>query len=174
MPLYCYYTVRNYKNFQLNISILQKNFQCDGVTTDSDESSAENLTAEAANKWVLKVGRFILNNLDEFVWDDYANYPIRTVLLSLAGLPPTDSNSNQSQVQRSEKGSVPVNFSSALMKTEEEEVQEDVSLPDGFRELLKEYYERLSSWPQFSGTVALLFNILVTSKSFLKLWGPKR
>lgn len=116
------------------------------------EVSAGHLTAQTANKWVLKVGRFMLNNLDEFVYDDYANYPIRAILLSLAGLPANECTSNQGQIQR-QKGHVPVNFSSTLMKTEESDdgqVQAKVILPEGFKELLKEYYERISSLPQFS------------------------
>ncbi|XP_034230095.1 nucleolar protein 9 [Thrips palmi] len=136
---------------------------------ESDEDQAKQLTADAANKWVLKVGKFLLNNLEEFIWDEYANYPIRTILMSLAGLPPSDSNSNsnRSQSRNGPKKSVPANFSSSLMKTEDDaEVVEDVVLPDGFKELLKEYFKHISSMSQFedlaysNGTSALLQTLL--------------
>lgn len=47
----------------------------DGKDTLKDEYSS----------WIIKVGRFFLNNLEDFMWDQYANQIMRTVLETSSG-----------------------------------------------------------------------------------------
>lgn len=89
------------------------------------------------------------------MWDEYANHVIRTVLLSLAGIPPCDVDSNWSA--QKQRGSVPTVFSSTTVKTEDDENEVEVALPNEFKDVLKEYHLRISSWPQFSGSPKFLF-----------------
>lgn len=95
------------------------------------------------------MARFAINNLDEFVWDEYANHVIRTVLLSLAGTPPCDSDSNWSASQT--RGSIPAIFTTAFVKSEDDVKPLEVTLPDGFSNVIEDCYHRISSWPQFAG-----------------------
>ncbi|XP_069687625.1 nucleolar protein 9 [Periplaneta americana] len=84
----------------------------------SEEKSAENFRC-----WVQKVGRFILNNLEDFVWDTYANHIIRTVTECLGGTAARNSKMQQ------QPGANPT--------------------PAEYTELLSQFVHRLSAWPQF-------------------------
>ncbi|XP_026272695.1 nucleolar protein 9 [Frankliniella occidentalis] len=139
------------------------------TTENSLESSDENLTEAIATDWVIKIAKFALNNLEEFLWDEYANHVIRTVLLSLAGIPPSDTDSNWAANQK-QKGSVPAVFSSSFSKTEDEPKEEDFPLPKGFSDVLKDFFKRISSLPQFSelaysNTTSALLQTLLTALS---------
>ncbi|KAK3918271.1 Nucleolar protein 9 [Frankliniella fusca] len=136
---------------------------------NSLENSDENISEASATEWVLKVAKFALNNLEEFLWDEYANHVIRTVLLSLAGLPPSDTDSNWSASQK-QKGSVPVVFSSSFCKLEDEPKQEVIPLPEGFSDVLKDFCKRILSLPQFSelaytNTTSALLQTLLSALS---------
>lgn len=77
--------------------------------------------------FVVKVSKFLLNNVEDYMWDTYGNHVMRTCLLSL------------SQIPKEEK-----------KVTIEEMKQEPINLPNDFVEIVKDYGERLISWPQFN------------------------
>ncbi|EFA07079.1 nucleolar protein 9 [Tribolium castaneum] len=103
----------------------------------------ESLVAEAAKKsfkpiskddinasckeFVLKVSRFLLNNLEDYLWDTYGNHVIRRCLESLAQIP-NEKVKNDA-------------------KSEEPDIK--VELPEEFIEVIKDYCERIMHWPQF-------------------------
>lgn len=80
------------------------------------------------NNIVLKLSRYFLNNIEEFVFDTYANHVLRTVIKCLGGLI-EDSES-------SKKSTVP-NF------TDRRPVIQD------YKDLLIQSCDRLQKWPQF-------------------------
>ena len=89
--------------------------------------------------WVLKVGQFVLNNLEDFVWDTYANHVIRTVVECLGGISSAESATNWKKPSPSH-GQSKFKIPATARK-----------VPQSYVALLKEYVHRLSSWPQFPG-----------------------
>ncbi|XP_071448879.1 nucleolar protein 9 [Hetaerina americana] len=83
--------------------------------------------------WVIRVGRFALNNLEDFAWDTYANHVIRTVLLCTSGGKESDNMSS--------KGGV-------LSAKSMEELKSECELPTQYVDLLKDYHRKLKTWPQ--------------------------
>lgn len=81
---------------------------------------------ESYKSFALKISKFLLNNLEDFVWDTYGNHVIRTCLLSLAKIPKEDP-----------KGQIDVNQN------------EDTDIPEYYAEIVNDYGERLIVWPQF-------------------------
>lgn len=69
-------------------------------------------------EFVMKVSKFLLNNLEDYLWDTYGNHIGRSVLTNL------------SQIQEDSKTS-------------------KEGIPDEFKEVVKDYAERLILWPQF-------------------------
>ncbi|XP_018569686.1 nucleolar protein 9 [Anoplophora glabripennis] len=76
---------------------------------------------------VIKITKFLLNNLEDYMWDTYANHVIRVCLLSLLGL----SQEN-------------------ITKGVGIKVEEKQFIPEEFLEIVKEYGTRLILWPQFN------------------------
>lgn len=95
----------------------------------------EALVNEASNRYmrdvsyndykdfVVKVSKFLLNNLEDYIWDTYGNHVIRTCLENIAKLPKTDDKINT--------------------------VGEICDIPEEYLEIIKDYAERLIVWPQF-------------------------
>lgn len=144
----------------------------EGGETDASEEAEPALKAESAFSWVLKVAKFTLNNLDEFLWDDYAIFVIRTVLLCLSGSPSTTGEPKATN-QNQKKHEI---FLPEFSKDDDEEKQEDKPLPDGFKDVVKEFYERILAFPQFidlaysNSTSCLLQTLLIAlSKTHRKL-----
>nr|CAD7587749.1 unnamed protein product [Timema genevievae] len=79
----------------------------------------------------VKVAGFLLNNLEEYVWDIYANHVIRTTLECLAGLP---------------RGSTDTRSKNNIASTTDLQPKTEVSKIH--KTLLAEFSERLSAWPQ--------------------------
>jgi nucleolar protein 9 len=88
--------------------------------------------------WVIKVSRFVLNNLEEFVWDTYANHVIRTVTDCLGGISSETAGNFKKPVKPEMK--IATGLLVKLRKVSPE-----------YTELLKEFVHRLSAWPQFQG-----------------------
>ncbi|XP_055591940.1 nucleolar protein 9 [Uranotaenia lowii] len=94
-------------------------------------------------KFVKKVAMFLLNNLEEFVWDSFGNYVIRQCVLNLAGI--------------------------AEIKMGKGETSETkrLTVPDKWAKLINEFSSRLLVWPQFNElpdnefTSVLLQNLLM-------------
>lgn len=87
---------------------------------------------------MLKVSKFLLNNIEEFMWDRYTNPGLRTAMLCLAGLPQLDKHS------KTENSASSKNNSSST----EDELY---APPEECLKVLEEFYKRISDWPQFKG-----------------------
>lgn len=126
-----------------------------------------NLTAKVSEDhklkcqaFVTKVSKFLLNNLEELITDQYANHVIRSCLGSLAGIQYEDVVAKVSQGEQHLKGSA---------------VRED------WKEIVEEFANRLRVWPQFvdfpyeglsSGLLQTLACVLrVVNKDLLKSIG---
>lgn len=88
----------------------------------SIQDDAEN--KKTYKEFTLKVSKFILNNLEDYVSDIYANHVIRTVFTSLSGL----------LVEDNKKSNI---------------VVKEVDTPDEYQEIVKDFVTRLTSWPHF-------------------------
>lgn len=86
----------------------------------------KNDNADASNEFVLKISKFLLNNLEDYVWDTYSNHVIRTCLETFCQIP---KESNKDKI---------------IIKNEQEDI------PIEYINIVKEYAERLIVWPQFS------------------------
>nr|XP_029721278.1 nucleolar protein 9-like [Aedes albopictus] len=115
---------------------------------------------KVCGKFVKKVAKFLLNNLEEFVWDSFGNYVIRQCVLNLAGVVEIKSG-----------------------KGEPLEVRK-LTVPDKWMKLINEFSGRLLAWPQFADfpynefTSVLLQNMLTAlerseDKYQLQLIGDK-
>lgn len=83
---------------------------------------------ESYNSIVLKLSKYFINNIEEFVFDMYANHVLRTVIECLGGLiDKSDNSTNKKKVIFGERRSV---------------IQE-------YKDLLFETCNRLYRWPQF-------------------------
>ncbi|XP_018324930.2 nucleolar protein 9 [Agrilus planipennis] len=112
---------------------------------------------EEYTDFVLKVAKFLLNNLEDFVWDTYANHIIRTVLQTFAMITDNSENKNMSIDKKIETESNLVEIS------------------DEYKAIIKDYAERIVTWPQFldlayNDLTSGLLQILI--KSVAKLY-PK-
>lgn len=81
-----------------------------------DEADAE--VKKACFEFTIKISRFLLNNLEDYMWDTYANHIGRSVI------------SNLSQLDNAESISIE-------------------TIPDEYKEIVKDFGERLILWPQF-------------------------
>ncbi|KAI4467168.1 nucleolar protein 9 [Holotrichia oblita] len=79
--------------------------------------------------YTLKISKFLLNNLEDYVWDVYGNHIIRSVFRNLAQLP----NVDRKEVKNKSK----------------EVTAELIEIPNDYAEVLQDYGERLLAWPQF-------------------------
>lgn len=86
--------------------------------------------------FVVKSSKFLLNNLEDFVWDPYACHIIRTSLLSLAGI----------FVFKSKDFIAP----NQQRHTTTADKEKPLNVPEDWKEIIKEYAERLQAWPQFA------------------------
>jgi nucleolar protein 9 len=80
-------------------------------------------------EFVLKVSRFLLNNLEDYLWDTYGSHVVRTCLESLAQIPKENKQKN-------------------CAKIEEKVIK--VELPEEYLEIIKDCCERIMHWPQFN------------------------
>ncbi|XP_065348890.1 nucleolar protein 9 [Cloeon dipterum] len=61
-------------------TLLKKASQRIKEIPENDSKSREDYIA-----WIIKVGKFLLNNIEDFMWDQYANQIMRTVLEAASG-----------------------------------------------------------------------------------------
>lgn len=78
-------------------------------------------------EFTFKISKFLLNNLEDYVWDTYATHVIRSVIRNLAQTPKVDEKTN---------------------KIIEQVLEIDV--PEDYKEIIVDLGERLIAWPQFS------------------------
>ncbi|KAH8389907.1 hypothetical protein KR200_003810 [Drosophila serrata] len=119
---------------------------------------------ENCRQFVLRISKFMLNNLEDFVWDTCASHIMRTAILSLVGM----------HVPKIafEKGGAEMAKHRKLYE-----------VPDEWHEVMKEFPQRLEMWPQFTdfpyqehssallGVICLALS--VADKSMLKHFGKK-
>lgn len=135
-------------------------------------ASFEDDHREKCAQFVVKISKFLLNNLEDFVWDSIACHVIRTCLLSLSGLfvfktkEFISSGPHQSRIKH---------------LTADQEVP--IVVPADWNEIVLDYASRLQAWPQFpdfpydelsSGLLQTLFLALrIADKNELKHLGKK-
>lgn len=78
--------------------------------------------------FTVKISRFLLNNLEDYMWDTYGNHIVRSVLSNLGNLPREPTTKKETNV---------IN------------VKQPIEIPEEYKEIIKEYAERLLTWPQF-------------------------
>ncbi|XP_017049842.1 LOW QUALITY PROTEIN: nucleolar protein 9 [Drosophila ficusphila] len=119
---------------------------------------------EKCRQFVLRISKFMLNNLEDFVWDTCASHIMRTCILCLVGM----------HVPKIafEKGG-----------TEMAKHRKLYSVPDEWQDVMKEFPQRLEMWPQFTdfpyqehsssllGVICLALS--VADKSMLKHFAKK-
>lgn len=139
------------------------------VPSEREYNSSAEFSEEHKAKcaeFVVKVSKFLLNNLEDFVWDTYGNHVMRTCFDSLTGI---------YQVKKS------FITNEAAEKASPNDKRYDV--PEEWIEVLREYANRLLAWPQFpdfpyselsSGLLQSLGVALYTrDKSLLKNLGKR-
>ncbi|KAJ8957662.1 hypothetical protein NQ318_017554 [Aromia moschata] len=94
---------------------------CTRSFTSSDESKSY------FKEFSAKISKFLLNNLEDYVWDTYGNHIVRTCLENLVQLP-KEGNKNEGRVK----------------------VEENQDIPEEYVGIVKEYGERIIVWPQFN------------------------
>ncbi|KAM3956630.1 nucleolar protein 9 [Aphomia sociella] len=93
-------------------------------------------------EFTLKICKYALNNLEDFVWDAYANHILRSALKCLSGITLLPGEKPKVNLFRetvhTDKG-IPPHQTEMQYK----------NIPEEFKDLVKEFANRLSSWPQF-------------------------
>lgn len=122
---------------------------------------------QVCREFVVKVSKFLMNNLEDFVWDTYGSHVMRTCFDSLSGV---------FQIKKS----FITGGSGAETKNKSEN---NLNVPDDWLEILQEYARRLQAWPQFkdfpynelsSGLLQSLSTALHTKdKSMVKHMGKR-
>lgn len=109
--------------------------------TDEIPSEREyNLTSDFSDEhrqkcreFVIRTSKFLLNNLEDFVWDTYASHVMRTCLDSLSGI---------FQVKKSFVTNTPADSKSST--------EPALTVPEDWLVVVQEYAKRLHAWPQFA------------------------
>lgn len=168
--------IRAYSQDKFSSHVLQKMVFLSALrcSTDSVSSDQLNLLDERnynstldvkedhkskCNLFVTKISKFLLNNLEELVTDQYANHVIRACLGSLAGIPHEDFTGKMAQGEQIKA----------------------LQCPEEWKELVEEFANRLRVWPQFvdfpyeglsSGLLqSLICALRVVNKDLLKSVG---
>lgn len=109
-------------------------------TTDMPTEREYNLATEFSDEhrqkcreFVVKTSKFLMNNLEDFVWDTYGSHVMRTCFDSLSGVV---------QIKKSFIGGGPSENPNKLADT-------NLTVPAEWLEILQEYARRLQAWPQF-------------------------
>lgn len=149
------------------------------ATEDIPDEKQFNLTnpidvghMEKCREFVIKMSKFLLNNLEDFVWDRYGCHLIRTCLMSLCGIFVYKINQFVlPNAARRARTHVPADKETPLV------------VPDDWVEIIQEYASRLQAWPQFpelpydelsSGLLqSLCLALRVADKSQLKHLGKR-
>lgn len=119
---------------------------------------------ENCQQFVLRISKFMLNNLEDFVWDACATHIMRSAILCLVGI----------HVPKIafEKGGAELAKHRKLY-----------TVPEEWHEVMKEFPQRLEMWPQFDdfpyqehssallGVICLALSVV--DKSMLKHFGKK-
>lgn len=107
-----------------------------------EDSKYEEEHLQKCHEFTIKISKYALNNLEEFVWDQYANHILRSVLKCLSGitlLPGEKPKVNIFKTTVDDGKGIPPHLTVMTYKI----------IPEEFKEIVKEFVNRLSSWPQF-------------------------
>ncbi|XP_038218493.1 nucleolar protein 9 [Zerene cesonia] len=122
-----------------------EHLQIDDEPVAKKQKTEEKYTEEhvtACREFTLKICKYALNNLEDFVWDQYANHILRSALKCLSGitlLPGEKPKVNLFKETVQDKKGIPPHLTEMTYKI----------VPDDFKEIVTEFANRLSSWPQF-------------------------
>ncbi|XP_046684784.1 pumilio homolog 23 [Homalodisca vitripennis] len=105
-----------------------------------NSTDIEGVHAAQWKDWVLKVSRFLLNNIEEFMWERYASPVLRTAVFCLAGLPHLDKHSVTKDKGKKANHNV--------ISVKQEEIN-PLKFPEEFLNLLEEFPDRIMKWPNF-------------------------
>ncbi|XP_053618635.1 nucleolar protein 9 [Plodia interpunctella] len=97
---------------------------------------------QKCHEFTLKICKYALNNLEDFVWDSYANHILRSAIKCLSGitlLPGEKPKVNIFKETVNDNKGIPPHLTDLEYKV----------VPEEFKELVKEFANRLSQWPQF-------------------------
>ncbi|CAH2056929.1 unnamed protein product, partial [Iphiclides podalirius] len=97
---------------------------------------------KVCHDFTLKISKYALNNLEDFVWDTYANHIVRASLKCLSGitlLPGEKPKVNLFKEPVLQNKGIPPHQTKMQYRV----------IPEDFKELVKEFANRLSLWPQF-------------------------
>ncbi|XP_068625242.1 nucleolar protein 9 [Battus philenor] len=97
---------------------------------------------KACHEFTIKLSKYVLNNLEDFVWDPNANHIVRTALKTLSGinlLPGEKPKVNLFKEPLSVSKGIPPHQTKIAYRI----------VPEDFKEVVKEFANRLSLWPQF-------------------------
>uniref|UniRef100_A0A2A4JPI7 Nucleolar protein 9 n=1 Tax=Heliothis virescens TaxID=7102 RepID=A0A2A4JPI7_HELVI len=97
---------------------------------------------QKCHEFTIKISKYALNNLEDFVWDQYANHILRSALKCLSGitlLPGEKPKVNIFKQTVDDGKGIPPHTTKMTYK----------NVPDEFKEIVKEFVNRLSAWPQF-------------------------
>ncbi|XP_028169857.1 nucleolar protein 9 [Ostrinia furnacalis] len=111
-------------------------------TETEPESEYSEEHVQKCYEFTIKICKYALNNLEDFVWDSYANHILRSALKCLSGitlLPGEKPKTNMFKVTLPDNKGIPPHLTKMEYKI----------VPDEFKELVKEFANRLSAWPQF-------------------------
>lgn len=146
-----------------------KRRKTDDIPSEREYNLATDFTDEHREKcrdFVVRTSKFLLNNLEDFVWDTYGSHVMRTCLDSLSGV---------FQVKKSFVTNTPAD---AKANTDA-----PLTVPDEWLAVVQEYAKRLHAWPQFadfpyselsSGLLQSILNALhKRDKSTIKALGKK-
>ncbi|XP_045483377.1 nucleolar protein 9-like [Harmonia axyridis] len=100
------------------------------VTQSCARSTQSNDMKEEYKEFTLKISKFLLNNLEDYIWDTYGNHIMRTCLQIFSNIPKDDPKSKDSG------------------KNSKKEIEEAPIVPE-YADVVIEYGERLLTWPQF-------------------------
>lgn len=125
------------------------------------------------SEFVVKISKFLLNNLEDFVWDQYGCHIIRTCILSLCGIFVFKRNDYISTADKQDINKI-------ILPADKEI---PLTIPDEWIDIIREYASRLQQWPHFaefpydelsSGLLQCLCIALRTvDKNALKHFGKK-
>ncbi|KAK9872389.1 hypothetical protein WA026_017847 [Henosepilachna vigintioctopunctata] len=106
------------------------------VTQACKRSIIDNEMREEYKNFTIKISKFMLNNLEDFMWDTCGNHIVRTCLRNLANIPKEEKKSKN-------------NTSST------EEIKSGETVIVEYSDLVIEYGERILTWPQFPDFVKM-------------------
>ncbi|VVC86378.1 unnamed protein product, partial [Leptidea sinapis] len=97
---------------------------------------------QVCHEFTLKICKYALNNLEDFVWDNYANHILRSALKCLSGitlLPGEKPKVNMFREPVQANKGVPPHLTDLEYKM----------VPDEYKDIVTEFANRLIAWPQF-------------------------